>query len=239
MKSSRRIGATRVSEPRCCCPYPRPGTSRSSPAWMPGSTQPRRSASEGDAHVIRNAGGRAQDAIRSLVISQRLLGTTAITVVHHTECGMLTFANDDLYKKVEKDLGSDASGIDFLPFPDLHKSVRDDVEFLREESPDRTRYRNPGIRLRREDRTTLGSDRRRNGGEHAVTPGRCPATGVSEEGGRSMTLSLPPSRQSAIFSWEISEPNVAELFAGPGCASAPMAILSWGPSEVGCSCSTR
>jgi carbonic anhydrase len=87
--------------------------------------------SEGDAHVIRNAGGRAQDAIRSLVISQRLLGTNAITVVHHTECGMLTFANDDLYKKVEKDLGSDASGIDFLPFPDLHKSVRDDVEFLR------------------------------------------------------------------------------------------------------------
>jgi len=87
--------------------------------------------SEGDAHVIRNAGGRAQDALRSLVISQRLLGTTAITVVHHTDCGMLTFANDDLYKKVEKDLGSDASNIDFLPFPDLHKSVRDDVEFLR------------------------------------------------------------------------------------------------------------
>ncbi|HEY7029505.1 MAG TPA: carbonic anhydrase [Gemmatimonadales bacterium] len=86
---------------------------------------------EGDAHVIRNAGGRAQDALRSLVISQRLLGTTAITVVHHTDCGMLTFANDDLYKKVEEDLGSDASGIDFLPFPDLQKSVRDDVEFLR------------------------------------------------------------------------------------------------------------
>src|SRR4030095_3653058 len=86
---------------------------------------------EGDAHIIRNAGGRAQDALRSLVISQRLLGTTAITVVHHTECGMLTFANDDLYKKVEKELGSDASSIDFLPFPDLQKSVRDDVEFLR------------------------------------------------------------------------------------------------------------
>ena len=44
---------------------------------------------------------------------------------------MLTFANDDLYKKVQKELGSDASSIDFLPFPDLHKSVRDDVEFLR------------------------------------------------------------------------------------------------------------
>jgi len=86
---------------------------------------------EGDAHVIRNAGGRAEDALRSLVISQRLLGTTAITVVHHTECGMLTFGNRDLYTKVEKDLGADASGIDFLPFSDLHQSLRHDVEFLR------------------------------------------------------------------------------------------------------------
>ena len=86
---------------------------------------------EGDAHVIRNAGGRARDALRSLVISQRLLGTTAISVVHHTECGMLTFDNHDLYLKVEKDLGADASEIDFLPFSNLDQSVRDDVEFLR------------------------------------------------------------------------------------------------------------
>ena len=46
----------------------------------------------GDAHVIRNAGGRAsEDAIRSLVISERLLGTTEIVVIHHTDCGMMTF----------------------------------------------------------------------------------------------------------------------------------------------------
>ena len=51
---------------------------------------------EGDAHVIRNAGGRAADALRSLVISQRLLGTQEVLVVHHTDCGMLTFDNSDL-----------------------------------------------------------------------------------------------------------------------------------------------
>ena len=85
---------------------------------------------EGDAHVIRNAGGRAKDALRSLVISQRLLGTNEVAVIHHTDCGMLTFSNDDLYAKVEQDLGADASDIDFLPFPDLEQSVRDDVKLL-------------------------------------------------------------------------------------------------------------
>ena len=87
---------------------------------------------EGDAHVIRNAGGRAQDAIRSLVISERLLGTKEVLVIHHTHCGMLTFSNDDLYAKVQEDLGTDASDIDFLPFPDLEQSVRDDVQFLKD-----------------------------------------------------------------------------------------------------------
>jgi carbonic anhydrase len=86
----------------------------------------------GDAHVIRNAGGRASDdAIRSLVISQRLLGTKEIVVIHHTDCGMLTFSNDDLVAKIRKELGADATGIDFLPFSDLEQSVFDDVETLR------------------------------------------------------------------------------------------------------------
>ena len=62
---------------------------------------------EGDAHVIRNAGGRARDALRSLVISQRLLGTNEIAVIHHTDCGMLTFTNPDLHAKVKQDLGAD------------------------------------------------------------------------------------------------------------------------------------
>src|SRR3954468_16678215 len=89
---------------------------------------------EGDAHVIRNAGGLAKDALRSLVISQRLLGTNEVVVIHHTGCGMLTFQNEDVVAKVRDDLGADASGIDFMPFSDLDQSVRDDVRFL-EESP--------------------------------------------------------------------------------------------------------
>jgi carbonic anhydrase len=87
---------------------------------------------EGDAHVIRNAGGRAQDALRSLIISQRLLGTREVAVIHHTDCGMLTFKNEDLRAQVKRELGADASGIDFLPFADVEKSVRDDVAALRD-----------------------------------------------------------------------------------------------------------
>ena len=89
----------------------------------------------GDAHIIRNAGGRATDALRSLVISQRLLGTTEIAVIHHTDCGMLTFSNEDLRSRVADELGPSAAraagGIDFLPFADLDTSVRDDVLYLR------------------------------------------------------------------------------------------------------------
>jgi carbonic anhydrase len=85
---------------------------------------------EGDAHVVRNAGGRARDALRSLVISQRLLGTTEVAVVHHTDCGMLTFTNRDLRAKVQHDLGRDTGEFDFQPFQDLDSSVREDVEFL-------------------------------------------------------------------------------------------------------------
>ncbi len=86
----------------------------------------------GDAHVIRNAGGRvSEDAIRSLVISERLLGTDEIVVVHHTDCGMLTFQNEDLDAKIRDDLGVDTSGRDWLPFSDLDQSVRDDVQMLR------------------------------------------------------------------------------------------------------------
>ena len=85
---------------------------------------------EGDAHVIRNAGGRARDALRSLIISQRLLGTREIAVIHHTDCGMLTFSNRELREKVREDLGSDTGEFDFLPFQDLEGSVREDVEFL-------------------------------------------------------------------------------------------------------------
>jgi carbonic anhydrase len=87
---------------------------------------------EGDAHVIRNAGGRASDdALRSLVISQQLLGTQEVIVIHHTDCGMLTFSNDDLRGLLSERLAADAGEIDFLPFSDVAQSVRDDVETIR------------------------------------------------------------------------------------------------------------
>ncbi len=60
----------------------------------------------GDAHVIRNAGGVvSDDAIRSLLISQRLLGTEEIILIHHTGCGMLTFHDDDVKQQIEQDTG--------------------------------------------------------------------------------------------------------------------------------------
>ena len=85
----------------------------------------------GDAHIIRNAGGRAREALRSLVISQRLLGTNEVAVIHHTDCGMMTFTNEALRAKVREELGADADDIDFLPFTDLEQSVREDVAFLK------------------------------------------------------------------------------------------------------------
>lgn len=87
---------------------------------------------EGDAHVIRNAGGRVADALRSLVISEQLLGTKHIVVIHHTDCGMLTFSNEDLQAKVKRDLHANADYIDFLPFKNLEQSVWDDIAILRE-----------------------------------------------------------------------------------------------------------
>ncbi|KAL5335599.1 carbonic anhydrase [Aspergillus crustosus] len=84
---------------------------------------------EGDAHVIRNAGGRAVDAIRSLVISQQLLDTREIT-----DCGMLTFSDDVIREKIRSELQQDADHIAFLPFKDLKQSVLDDVKAI-EQSP--------------------------------------------------------------------------------------------------------
>ena len=88
--------------------------------------------SEGDAHVIRNAGGRASDdAIRSLVISYKLLGTREFFVIHHTDCGMLTFSNQDLRDKLQQEFHASADNIDFLPFKDLEQSVRDDIATIK------------------------------------------------------------------------------------------------------------
>ncbi|KAK4138398.1 carbonic anhydrase [Trichocladium antarcticum] len=91
----------------------------------------------GDAHVIRNAGASAVDALRSIVISQQLLGTREIVLVKHTGCGMLTFENRDAVALVGESLGPGAAEelrqrkLDFLPFPELEKAVQADVEFLK------------------------------------------------------------------------------------------------------------
>lgn len=91
---------------------------------------------EGDAHVIRNAGGRAEEALRSLAISQRLLGTREVVVIHHTDCGMLTFTNEQIREKIAGELGAEAgkaaAAIDFQPFPEIFQSVRDDVAIIRQ-----------------------------------------------------------------------------------------------------------
>ena len=84
----------------------------------------------GDAHIIRNAGGRAKDALRSLIISERLQGTTEIAVIHHTDCGLLTINNRDFQARLKEELGADAGDIDFLPFTDVEESVREDIRFL-------------------------------------------------------------------------------------------------------------
>ena len=79
---------------------------------------------EGDAHVIRNAGGVVtDDAIRSLTISQRLLGTREIALIHHTDCGMLTFRDDDVKDAIEADTGLRPT-FAMEAFPNLEADVR-------------------------------------------------------------------------------------------------------------------
>ena len=79
---------------------------------------------EGDAHVIRNAGGViTDDEIRSLVISQRLLGTTEIILIHHTDCGMLTFTDDAVKDQIQADTGIRPE-FALEAFPDLEGDVR-------------------------------------------------------------------------------------------------------------------
>jgi carbonic anhydrase len=82
---------------------------------------------EGDAHVIRNAGGVVtDDEIRSLAISQRLLGTEEIMLIHHTDCGMLTFGDDDFRRSVQQDTGIKPEWA-AETFSDLDEDVRQSI----------------------------------------------------------------------------------------------------------------
>jgi carbonic anhydrase len=87
---------------------------------------------EGEAHVIRNAGGVVtDDAIRSLAISQNLLGTEEIVLLHHTDCGMLTFTDEELAAKLE-DATGERPEWSAQAFSDLEQDVRDSIARLRD-----------------------------------------------------------------------------------------------------------
>jgi carbonic anhydrase len=86
---------------------------------------------EGDAHVIRNAGGVVtDDAIRSLTISQRLLGTEEIILIHHTDCGMLKFTDDELKRSIQDDTGIKPAWA-AEAFTDLDEDVRQSIARLK------------------------------------------------------------------------------------------------------------
>ncbi len=86
---------------------------------------------EGDAHVIRNAGGVvSDDALRSLAISQNLLGTEEIVLIHHTDCGMLTFTDDEFAGKLEQETG-ERPAWPVHTFRDLEQNVRESIERIK------------------------------------------------------------------------------------------------------------
>lgn len=86
----------------------------------------------GSAHIIRNAGGRVVDAIRSLVISQTIIGTEEVAIIHHTQCGMETFTDAEIRQKLRDERNAIADDIAFLPFQDLEQAIRDDIQIYRQ-----------------------------------------------------------------------------------------------------------
>jgi carbonic anhydrase len=106
---------------------------------------------DGQAHVIRNAGGIiTDDQIRSLAISQRLLGTTEIILIHHTDCGMLTFTDDQFKRAIQDDTGIKPPW-SAEAFGDLDEDVRQSIARIKAplHPPQR---RHPRLRLRRRHR---------------------------------------------------------------------------------------
>ncbi|KAL2671293.1 hypothetical protein Neosp_013873 [[Neocosmospora] mangrovei] len=81
--------------------------------------------------IYQRAGGRAVEALRSILISQQMLGTREIIVMHHTGCGMQSFSDHEFRSKIRKELKEDVDHMSFLPFSDLRQSVLDDVSFLK------------------------------------------------------------------------------------------------------------
>jgi carbonic anhydrase len=89
----------------------------------------------GEANLIRTAGGRAGDAIRSLVVATTLLGIREIAVLHHTDCGLVSFGNEEIRQRLAEEVGPEAGAaaqeMDFLPISDLDASVSEDIALIR------------------------------------------------------------------------------------------------------------
>jgi carbonic anhydrase len=174
---------------------------------------------EGDAHVIRNAGGVVtDDAIRSLVISQRLLGTKEVILIHHTDCGMLTFADDDVKAQIEQDTGI-RPPFALESFTDVDDDVCQSIAVRPGERPC------PGVRLRRQDRKASRSD---------VAPGHASgqAISVAKQGEwqmPTMSRALPP-RSSTALPGGPRLPRAESRRGGPAPASSPPDAPPRGPS---------
>ena len=143
---------------------------------------------EGDAHVIRNAGGLvSDDAIRSLVISQTLLDTEEAIIIGHSDCGMLTFTNEDIREKLAAERGADGSEVDFLPFANVADAVR-------ESRPRRDRVA-ASSRVLRGERIRLRGRVRSHRPGHLEGASRVKS--LSPRGGRSPRHELLPRRVRA------------------------------------------
>ncbi|TMK75045.1 MAG: carbonic anhydrase, partial [Actinobacteria bacterium] len=87
----------------------------------------------GDAHVIRNAGGLVtDDALRSLIISHKLLGTETFFVIEHTDCGMLTFKDEQLQQRLKEETGQDASNVPFHAFSNVEENLLAQLKKIRQ-----------------------------------------------------------------------------------------------------------
>ena len=86
----------------------------------------------GDAHIIRNAGGIVtEDALRSLIISHHLLGTQEFMIINHTDCGMLTFKDEDLTRKLQQQTGAAAAPAHFHAFTNVEANVREQIQKIK------------------------------------------------------------------------------------------------------------
>jgi carbonic anhydrase len=124
--------------------------------------------SEGDAHVIRNAGGVVtDDGIRSLAISQRLLGTEEIILIHHTDCGMLTFSDDEFRNAIQQETGIKPEWA-VESFSDLEADVRQSVARIKAS-------RSSAHRLRSRFRLRVETGRRLCQRQAVAREGWCPS----------------------------------------------------------------